>query len=131
MTKLKTVLTEARRLLAEVGWVQRYFAMTNDDEHLSYLAAARRLRWSKRVDWCRGFCASSAIGTALFKDAPAEIAEDYDLYALARMRVCAETGDVAVAERNLLARWNDSEGRSKEEVLEAFDKAIAHCPEDL
>lgn len=131
MTKLKTVLTEARRLLAEVGWVQRHFAMTKSSENLSYTEAARRLRASGRSDWCEGFCASGAIGAALLTLDPVDSDEDYGLYFEARVRVCTETGDETVAGKNLLAGWNDAEDRSKEEVLEAFDKAIAHCPEDL
>lgn len=88
----KSILTEARRLIAEVGWCQGQYRHYDSDGPSRMPIA---------------YCAVGAISSATPFGS-----HDVGAYELLRSTV----GEITI--------WNDEQGRTKEQVLEAFDKAI-------
>ena len=105
MTKTLEVSIETKiliraRELVEQGWVQ----------HTGYSVEERKPHWWSRTQTIEHFCAQTAIGKAamLLGNAP-HIAERILVSAIG----CRIIG------------WNDAFSRTKEDVLAAFDTAIA------
>lgn len=100
------VLIEARRLIAEKGWTQRDFAGLGYDDPCSY---------DNPRATC--FCADGAIRRAALShpDDVRHNARDF-------LEQAADTLNIW--------DWNDDESRTKDEVLAAFDKAIALSAKD-
>ena len=82
----------------------------------------------ERDGWCQGAardadgrrCTLGAINAALCLDEGAGATEEVRT-AVSALRVCGE----GTPHRRLLVDWNDAEGRTEAEVLEAFRAAIA------
>lgn len=110
--EVTATLIGARRLLAEVGWTQGAFARNAAGNVLS--------------DSC-GFAGAYDVAGVLREVAACYCAEG--AIAAAAPTLLAAYAAVAVVRRAAgaccLHRWNDARGRTREEVLEAFDRAIA------
>ena len=102
------VLNLARTYVAR-GWTQLVPARDGTGQHcLSWSGAA--------VQWC----ASGALNLAARQISPKQPDPYFDaLYALHE-----------IVGTRTLARWNDMPGRTREEVLEVFDQAIARLAQD-
>lgn len=97
------VLRKAREVLVTRGWYQGdYYA--DRDKRGRWISAEKAPRCM--VGACR---AASYIGDGLF---------DYDAYSAAHTMLLAELGETPSV-------WNDAPVRTLNEVLAAFDKAIA------
>jgi hypothetical protein len=101
-----TILREAARLIRERGWTQRRNAATASGE-------AADPPYTDAV--C--FCAEGAIVRAKMDAAPRLGPRRFDAHdaAMDAMRV-------AIGAR-VVHRWNDTDGRTREEVLDAFERA--------
>lgn len=100
MSKLTTheVLVGARNYLEEHGWVQ---ATMTDGERVCVLGAIKAASGRVARPWHCG------------------------LFPHVQVLIQALTGKVGAVSSDPLTRWNDAPGRTKEEVLDLFDKAIA------
>jgi len=96
------VLAEARRLISEVGWTQ------------DAMARAAGLLIDPMAPNADCFCSVGAIKRASGDTSDSAIGHHGAWEALSRT-----TNSESVME------WNDTPGRTKEEVLAAFDRAIA------
>lgn len=96
------VLGEARRLIAEVGWTQLAYAR---DGHRCGVA------FDSSNAVC--FCVEGALMRAGFPDVESISAGRK----LMQRALAVDTHGAAMT-------WNDAHGRTKKEVLAAFDKAI-------
>jgi hypothetical protein len=110
--EVRIILTKARDLIANVGWGKGARALRADGLYTSPRAA----------DVAR-FCAIGAI------DAGAE-GYPFDVQQEATFHVVKTLNpDLPLTRALPLWAWNDAPGRSKQEVLEAFDKSIANLPQ--
>lgn len=96
------VLEGARRRL-ETGWVQGFFAADENGDGVD-VNSPLACRW----------CSGGAIRVESDEDG---------VYYAARCLLTTAIESISIAD------WNDEPGRTKEEVLEAFDKAIALAKE--
>jgi hypothetical protein len=94
----KEVLVEARRLIAEKGWAQGDFALDDDGHGYNYDSPRATC-----------YCASGAIRLAC--------PEPYGFVRVEKLFCKANSIEE-------IPQWNDAEGRTKDEVLAAFDRAI-------
>lgn len=101
-------LTEARDLLVSEGWVQGVYADQVDDES----------------DLCRR-CALGALRQMDSTDHPHVVVtlEMQDILLAAMRQVDNDAGD-GVLQFHSVIQWNDHGGRTKKQVIEAFNKAI-------
>jgi len=101
MVTTKQILQEARALLAR-GWCQGYFAKDEAGHNVTENDPGA-------VCWC-------AVGATL---RAAHVLRFDNSEALLALRVLG-----AEIRSWVIPNWNDAEGRTKEEVLAAFDRAI-------
>ena len=94
------VLREARRLIADMGWCRGHFALN-----------AAGLDVNECDPDARAFCSSGAIWRAADADN--------------RKFVAAKSLLLAAIHPSTLVGFNDDPGRTREEVIAAFDRAIA------
>ena len=108
------VLTEAKRLLREVGWCKDYFCRGKTGEEISF----RRMKDSPQL--IGSYCAVGAIDQAAIKQSGNEYD---DISSVA----CDEEKKIINNQCNPKLRsipdWNDTRD-SVDEVIEVFDKAI-------
>lgn len=105
-------LTEARDLLVSEGWTQGvYVELLNDDDSDSDVVCAR--------------CALGALRQMDASDHPHVVAnlETQDILLAAMRQVDNNAGGDALVFHSVI-EWNDADGRTKEQVIEAFNKAI-------
>jgi hypothetical protein len=102
--KPSEILVEAKRLLVEKGWTQGAYARDTNGRIVGCPAPD---------DAC--FCAYGALVAA-------SIGESFTLHSEAY-------GYLDIVCGGSVARFNDAKDRTKEEVLAAFDKAIALAKE--
>lgn len=105
-------LTEARDLLVKEGWVQGVYAkLLNDDDSDSDVVCAR--------------CALGALRQMDHRDHPHVVAtlEMQDILLAAMRQVDNDAGGDALIFHSVI-EWNDADGRTKEQVIEAFNLAI-------
>lgn len=106
---VKEVLVAARWIIENVGWCQWHFAKSGDKEvwmgRRTTIEKAAQEAGVSKVD-C--FCALGAINA---------VEADYDLKRSAAVVIDNHTG-------GSVSTWNDTDGRTKEEVLDLFDRAI-------
>lgn len=111
MTTRETLI-EARRLIAEVGWTQGFYARTD---------TGTLIEFDSPLASC--FCMVGALRRAC--GLPLKTCHLPATYRLLKAARLVDNN------RSLqyLVDWNDKPGRTKEEVLAAFDKAIEGCKE--
>jgi hypothetical protein len=106
------VLARARGLVSQ-GWTQGVLARDRDGFQCSY-----------RIGRAERFCAIGAIAASAWQFADCDPAEEERLELLAEQRLLQALPRPRMGG---LATWNDATGRTKEEVLAAFDAAIAEA----
>lgn len=97
-------LTEARRLIKEVGWVQKHAAIDAE--------ANRVAPWDASAS---SFCLSGAVQRAC--GMTSEFANNRYLDTICAIHRCIKIKIIS---------FNDARGRTKEEVIEALDKTIEY-----
>lgn len=105
-------LTEARDLLVSEGWTQGvYVELLNDDDSDSDVVCAR--------------CALGALRQMDHRDHPHVVApmEIQDILFEAMLQVDDDAGD-SIERFFSVIQWNDHPARTKEQVIEAFNRAI-------
>ena len=114
MTTPDEVLEKAAEILERDGWYQGKFTQWGgeDDDDIPYEQALAE----------RPVCALGAINRALTGQAN-RYGELFQLWNMAYYRLQVGAG---LTEDQGIPGWNDDPARSKEDVLLAFKKAIAH-----
>jgi len=104
MADTRTILIKARELIATKGWTQGRWA----------LDAAGKPAMADEHATC--FCSWGAIVTA---------ARGFGWDSEAEYTACCVFAEaIGAGDTGRLIKWNDAPGRTKEEVLAAFDRAI-------
>lgn len=102
MISAKQVLIDAKALIQKHGWIQGSYGN-------SYI----------------GYCASGAICSVAQAAGWAAAAEAAPVARAAASAVARAAGPAAARAELDIVEYNDAQGRTKEEVLAVFDKAIA------
>lgn len=106
------VLTEAKRLLREVGWCKDYICKDKKGEEISF----RRMRDNPEI--IGSYCAVGAIDQASLNQS----GNKTDAEPISSLAYEAVRKNIPVANTSI-PRWNDTRD-SVDEVIEVFDKAI-------
>lgn len=100
------VLTEARRKIAEVGWCKGNFVARDEEGKICAYCAYGAISWSIPLEL------SQPVRVGVSEGAIGKLKEV----------LRAEHGF-----DDYIAEWNDAEGRTKEEVIDLFDEALARA----
>jgi hypothetical protein len=106
MSKASTVkeaLIAAKQLIEQVGWSQGWFVKLNNQREVI------------------GYCAAGAINRATLEEDEGGISANRTLCAQSRNHFSKVVGTPIV-------EFNDAPNTTKEQVLQAFDKAIESAP---
>lgn len=103
MTTPKQNLVSARQLIIDSGWCQRAFKkyqLNSDMKHVPL------------------YCAYGALETAIINNEGGLNDQDY------KATICYFKQAIAVDQNKPISVWNDDPNRTKQQVIDAFDRAI-------
>jgi hypothetical protein len=103
VSNIKEVLVAAKQLIERVGWTQSWFVKRNNQGKVI------------------AYCAAGAINRATLEEDEGGISANRTLCAQSRNHFSKVVGTPIV-------EFNDAPNTTKEQVLQAFDKAIESAP---